>query len=238
MTSATERLRELLDERGVRWAGFWVKTMKATSFRHDDIGWTATEHPSGDLYLTSTSITPEQAIAATLWNVPYVGLKQGKVRESHVISEYYCGCCGYPVTDHDSYCSECGGALHESAATLGNDQHPYQLCIRGDGDTWAEIMKDALDDLVSAAAESCTPDEMREFMAHLATLGSGECDTRWHELFGTPEKTAMTMAGKCCDCCECVITDECKAEECLLSINDDEAEAKLLGWLRGKAVEQ
>lgn len=43
----------------------------------------------------------------------YVGLKQGKVHESHVISEYYCGGCGWPVTDHDSYCPECGGELHE-----------------------------------------------------------------------------------------------------------------------------
>ena len=39
----------------------------------------------------------------------YVGLKKDKVHESHIISEYYCGGCGWPVTDHDSYCSECGG---------------------------------------------------------------------------------------------------------------------------------
>lgn len=43
----------------------------------------------------------------------YVGLKQGKIHEEHIISEYYCGGCGWPVTDHDSYCSECGGELHE-----------------------------------------------------------------------------------------------------------------------------
>lgn len=43
----------------------------------------------------------------------YVGLKKDKVHESHIISEYYCGGCGWPVTDHDSYCSECGGELHE-----------------------------------------------------------------------------------------------------------------------------
>ena len=43
----------------------------------------------------------------------YVGFKVGKVHESHVISEYYCGGCGYPVTDHDSFCPECGGAFQE-----------------------------------------------------------------------------------------------------------------------------
>ena len=31
------------------------------------------------------------------------------------MSEYYCGGCGWPVTDHDSYCRECGGKLHEGA---------------------------------------------------------------------------------------------------------------------------
>ena len=41
----------------------------------------------------------------------YVGFRLGKVHESHVISEYYCGGCGWPVTDHDSFCPECGGAF-------------------------------------------------------------------------------------------------------------------------------
>lgn len=47
----------------------------------------------------------------------YVGFRLGKVHESHVISEYYCGGCGYPVTDHDSFCPECGGAFRESDAS-------------------------------------------------------------------------------------------------------------------------
>lgn len=47
----------------------------------------------------------------------YVGLKIGKVHESHAISEYYCGRCGYPVTDHDSFCPECGGAFRECDAS-------------------------------------------------------------------------------------------------------------------------
>ena len=47
----------------------------------------------------------------------YVGFRLGKVHESHVISEYYCGRCGYPVTDHDSFCPECGGAFRECDAS-------------------------------------------------------------------------------------------------------------------------
>lgn len=52
----------------------------------------------------------------------YVGLRQGNVHESHVISEYYCGGCGWPVTDHDSFCPECGGAFRESDAGCTEDE--------------------------------------------------------------------------------------------------------------------
>ena len=44
---------------------------------------------------------------------PFVGLVRGKHWERHEISDYYCGRCGWKVTDHYSYCPECGGALHE-----------------------------------------------------------------------------------------------------------------------------
>ena len=40
-------------------------------------------------------------------------MRQGKCWERTEISEYYCGGCGWKVTDHDSYCPECGGALHK-----------------------------------------------------------------------------------------------------------------------------
>ena len=57
--------------------------------------------------------------------------------------------------------------------------------------------------------------------------------TRWHELFDTPERAARTMAGKCCDCLECVIVDACEygeGEGCPLNNYD-----ALLEWLRGDA---
>lgn len=48
----------------------------------------------------------------------YVGFKIGKARERKAyISEYYCGGCGWPVSDHDSYCPECGGAFRKEDAT-------------------------------------------------------------------------------------------------------------------------
>lgn len=48
----------------------------------------------------------------------YVGFKIGKAKERKAYtSEYYCGGCGYPVSDHDSYCHECGGAFRKEDAT-------------------------------------------------------------------------------------------------------------------------
>lgn len=41
----------------------------------------------------------------------YVGLRRGEYWERTESGEYYCGGCGWKVTDHDSYCPECGGAL-------------------------------------------------------------------------------------------------------------------------------
>lgn len=47
----------------------------------------------------------------------YVGIKAGALHEHTELSEYYCARCGHPVTDHDSYCRECGGAFQRSFAT-------------------------------------------------------------------------------------------------------------------------
>ena len=46
---------------------------------------------------------------------PYVGLVRGKHWERREASDYYCGKCGWKVTDHYSYCPECGGALHKAS---------------------------------------------------------------------------------------------------------------------------
>lgn len=61
----------------------------------------------------------------------YVGFRLGKVHESHVISEYYCGGCGWPVTDHDSFCPECGGAFREcDASDLESDSAKLRELVR------------------------------------------------------------------------------------------------------------
>lgn len=53
---------------------------------------------------------------------PYVGLVRGKQWKRTEISDYYCGRCWWKVTDHDSYCPECGGALHHKASNKPDSQ--------------------------------------------------------------------------------------------------------------------
>jgi hypothetical protein len=56
----------------------------------------------------------ETLLENPLHNNPYVGLVRGKQWRLTKISDYYCGRCGWKVTDHDSYCPECGCALHRA----------------------------------------------------------------------------------------------------------------------------
>lgn len=72
------------------------------------------------------------------------------------------------------------------AATLGDDgvgrsndgvTHAYEQRIVGDGNDWGEIMCSAFDDLMAAAGESCTSDELKALESHIAaTLGSETCE--------------------------------------------------------------
>ena len=62
------------------------------------------------------------------------------------------------------------------AATLGSERHPYEQRITGDGSDWGEIMRDAYDDLMASACESCTPEQMDQLADYIrAELGSGTC---------------------------------------------------------------
>lgn len=67
-------------------------------------------------------------------------------------------------------------AKHEQAiaATLGSERHPCEQRITGDGSDWGEIMRDAYDDLMASACESCTPEQMEQLADYIrAELGSG-----------------------------------------------------------------
>lgn len=64
------------------------------------------------------------------------------------------------------------GFAERIAATLG-ERHPYEQRITGDGSNWGEIMRDAYDDLMATANESCTLGEFAELKVYIAsTLGT------------------------------------------------------------------
>ena len=67
----------------------------------------------------------------------YVGIKAGALHEHTELSEYYCARCGHPVTDHDSYCRECGGAFQRSFATEPCDREAL-LALADEMDDLAE----------------------------------------------------------------------------------------------------
>lgn len=65
MTSATDALRALLDERGVEWWEGWDKDLTLFDGANG-VRWMA-DYTLGELFLRSVlSVTPEQAVAATL----------------------------------------------------------------------------------------------------------------------------------------------------------------------------
>ena len=67
MTSATERLRALLDERGVEWRPIaWNPKKETFYYTSEGVGFCADEYVDGVKIYTDAIITPEQAIEATL----------------------------------------------------------------------------------------------------------------------------------------------------------------------------
>ena len=67
MTSATERLRALLDERGVEWRPIaWNPKKETFYYTSDGVGFCADEYVDGVKIYTDAIISPEQAIDATL----------------------------------------------------------------------------------------------------------------------------------------------------------------------------
>lgn len=56
--------------------------------------------------------------------------------------------------------------------------------------------------------------------------------SRWHELFGTPERAALTLAvgDRHADCGECVICEACYSSDMGCLVEEPEV---LLEWLRG-----
>lgn len=141
--SATDEYRRMLTERGVEYRAYDRNSSDTVTWFDLPDGREVCfeEYDGGTTHFRVWRETPEQAIAATLGrgNVgKYVGLRRGEYWERTENSDYYCGGCGWKVTDHDSYCPECGGALHscnctDSERTTTVDETET---LHARGDTW------------------------------------------------------------------------------------------------------
>lgn len=126
MTSATERLRALLDERGVEWRRTPHYSSESqdneTVFAGDGIEWLANDHLNGRLGLRALryEVTPEQAIDATLGRGT-CEVEESWHGESEMV-EYRCTACdeymAVEVVKPDgaqppNYCPNCGRKVVE-----------------------------------------------------------------------------------------------------------------------------
>ena len=111
--SATNEFRRLLDERGVKWIPVaW--NPKRETFYHaaNGVGFCADEYTDGVKIYTDATITPEQAVEATL------GRGECKVDVLNTGD-----CAGYECSEYIMHCNACG---HEFGHVLYNE----------DGDVW------------------------------------------------------------------------------------------------------
>ena len=108
MTSATERLRALLDERGVEWdygiGGAYTTEFSANGVMLNFRDW-------GDGVICSTILTPEQAVAATLGPGTCKDMSGGDP------CVFVCSRCDamfdHPEDERVRYCPNCGRKVVE-----------------------------------------------------------------------------------------------------------------------------
>lgn len=113
MTSATDELRRLLDERGVEWRErVWGGKHSVTTFWHArGVRWHYRENRFGELLLHADGLAPEQAVAATLGpgtcHIDLVGYSQHEDR-------FQCRSCDWSMSvrrgtwPRFNYCPNCG----------------------------------------------------------------------------------------------------------------------------------
>ena len=125
MSSATDRLRELLDERGVEHYDGTERTLWGYEQTGEDTGiyrFAASEISGGFLQFDMFRITPEQAIAATLGAGTCKAIISDNLTESEGTGDAWADCseCGhllYVLTDPNSeppnFCPNCGRRVVE-----------------------------------------------------------------------------------------------------------------------------
>ena len=114
--SATERLRALLDERGVKWT--YDGTVSFSDGKHWFHAWA---YNDGAMCVSMGYLTPEQAIEATLGRgecekLPSDGITRCFVRRYGYEREFgywKCSACGCECFEGARYCMGCGRKVRE-----------------------------------------------------------------------------------------------------------------------------
>ena len=120
MESSTTILRRMLDERGVKYLtddGESVRLTKWSTPRQGEFMdyalFVEFENGKTDFTFPSSTVTPEQAIAATLERGECERVKHGTKPDG--TPRYRCSVCGYGLGDYRwAYCPKCGRKVRKA----------------------------------------------------------------------------------------------------------------------------
>jgi hypothetical protein len=235
---ATEKFRKLLDELGVKWTEptyeYWELLGIPTSHYVTIVGGKSVEEAI-DGTLAAHHLTPEQAVAATL------GLDDAYTREECEASFVRGYSLGSLPSGSDPQWDENRQTVDEHMAELGWVRKDAATARDADTSRWHELFgTPEWAELQSQLAEAERRAAMFERVAEDQTqrnrdmrntvnaVTDADAESRWHELFGTPERAARTLANNCHrdGCIACPALDA----DCNVGDYD-----KLLEWLRGDA---
>lgn len=171
MSSATDRLRELLDERGAEW-DYGITGATTTRFNVNGVNLTFT--PMRDGLVCSTIFTPEQAIAATLGSVITGDTSDGY----HTFNELYhhrAVLFSVIVRDHSELAWKSklhsDSTMYNGMFIVGIETPQGQATYHYDIDPYWDMFE--CKELNRAPEwDGHTPDES---IARIATLGSSNC---------------------------------------------------------------
>ena len=116
-TSATDELRRLLDERGVEWMPIaWNPKRETFYHTSNGVGFCADEYADGVKIYTDATITPEQAVAATLGRGECHMTKMRLPYDDDGSYWLLCDQCGFMLYMRDCwqpvrFCSHCGAKV-------------------------------------------------------------------------------------------------------------------------------
>ena len=224
--TATDELRRLLDERGVEWTANDGEYVKETCWTYMcELTAAFAEYNDGTTRFDCDTwcFTPEQAIAATLGTPISADLRTAlDFMRIWITDDAHLGESAISYEFEKAEGLRKLDAIEQAiAATLGNGEPPYDELLRCLENGWH--IRASWDGLRRFWNIELTEEGVRLRDDELNARAERTCEgTRWHELFGTPERAARTLHELCGGCCG--LPEQVRG--------DYDA---LLEWLRGDA---